>query len=157
MENGLSRLIEQNATLDAMNLTVRRLIDDVTRRKGPQPCSSGWMKRHCEAEILRGYPVEVAAVDDSDTASEVDLSTPTRGSIRHMSATSMSFDHAEPLSTHVAIATFQMSRGESVSVVVDLIWTEKDGQGYVSGGTVLAAGTPRESEPVEPQLAEVGA
>ena len=157
VEHGLSRLIEQSATLDAMSLAVRRLIEDVTRRKGPQPCSSGWTKRHCEAEILLRYPIEITSVDDSSTTVEAGSYEPTRGSIRQMSATSISFDHAEPLPTRVAIATFRLSRGEKFSVVVDLIWTEKDGDGYVSGGTVLAAGAPREPEPLERDLAEVGA
>ena len=144
MESGISRLLDESATLDAMNLALRKLVDDVARRKGPQHCASGWTRRHCEAEILRKYPLEIAAVGNANLDATALPEPRTKGYVRQLASNSISFEHEEALNSRIVLATFRLSRGEQFVIVVDVLWTERDGDGYLSGGTVLAAGAPDE-------------
>jgi hypothetical protein len=149
LEDGLSRLSDESATLDAMNLALRRLIDDVARRKGPQRCASLWSKRQTDAEILRHYPIEISPVDESSAKLAVRSADIILGTIRQLSTSAIAFDHTDALGARVVIVRFRTSKGVDLSVVVDIIWTEKDGDGFVSGGTVLAAGAPGDTAPTE--------
>ena len=146
VECGLDRLHEQGATLDSVNAALRRLNSYVSRHPSTVSDKAGHPKRASQAQSLASLPLEIAPVvdngeDDCELASAID------GSIEKISSAGVSFLHAEPFVARVALLTFRLGEKQRLSFVVDVLWTEVTGAGFMTGGTVLAVGVP--DDPVE--------
>jgi hypothetical protein len=148
VESGLSRLNDESAALDSINAAVRRLTEHVIRQQRVGSTVTDLSKRHREARLLGKYPFELTPAEvDTDNSSREPL-TGVVGYTRQISSTAISFDHVEPLNARIVLATFKLNGGERLSFVVDVIWTEKTPDGFVSGGTMLAVGVPAQEEPL---------
>ena len=152
MESGLSRMGEESATLDSINAAVRRLTDHVVSQRRLASSNTSLPKRHREAQLLGEYPLELTPVGNVNEDSSLEAAPTVPGRTRQISSTAISFEHVEPLNAQIVLATFNLKKGERLSFVVDVIWTEKTAGGLVSGGTLLAAGVPRQDCP-QPEAA----
>src|SRR6185369_15334540 len=97
LESGLSRLNDENAALDSINMALRRLTDHVLSRRRRAVSTPGVSKRHWEAGLLSECPLELTAVNNSSDTSKATLGASVTGVIRQISSTSVSFDHVQPL------------------------------------------------------------
>ena len=127
--NGNCLKRSQEAILTAMG----HLLLDAEERGGP-------IERRSEIRSPVRVPVELrllpSGVDDV-------LDIPNRPGITahtsNLSPSGLGLLHSEPLESHHVLATFQLLRGETVSVVVRLTWRCSLGEcGYASGGEVVA-------------------
>ena len=146
LECGLAKLNEHSATLEAINAAIRRLTEHVEGIRRVRRSSRG----ASPARVIAWFPLEVMPIEERGASLDTNWSESIRGFIRQISSSAVSFEHAEPFGTHLVLLTFTLHRGEQLSFVVDVMWTEKSGDVFVSGGTVLAVGIPahRDSEEV---------
>jgi hypothetical protein len=146
LECGLARLNEHSATIDAINAAVRRLTDHVEGLRRVRNRS----KNPSATRIIAWYPLEVMPIEEHGPTLDTTWSDSIRGFVRQMSSRAVSFEHSEAFATHLVLLTFSLGHGEQLSFVVDVMWTEKSGDAFISGGTILAVGVPnnRESEEV---------
>lgn len=138
-ESGLARLNEHTAALDSINAAVRKLVEHAAKaRFGNLPKGN---RAEREAELLAGYPLEITPVDDDESLA-AGAKHSVGGTLRQISSAIVAFEHAEPLATRLVLLTFKFATEEDLSFVVDLMWTKRLGQEYVTSGTILASGIP---------------
>ena len=68
------------------------------------------------------------------------------GSLRTLSARGLSFAHAQPFVSQIAVLTFELGQGQRLCVVVDVLGSEATVGGFLSRGTVLDVGVPGAQE-----------
>jgi hypothetical protein len=141
LECGLARLNEHGATLESINGAVQRIIAYAVRHKHGESRKAPRVARRLQEQLLNHFPIEITPVEDRGE-SDCELIDPITGFLRDISSRAVSFEHAEPFGTHLVLLTFELDRKQRLSFVVDVLWTEKSGDGFSSGGTVLAVGAP---------------
>ena len=145
LECGLARLNEHGATLESINAAVIRVSEFALRTTHGESLNAPRVKRRWQSQLLKHFPIEITPVEDrGDT--DCELIEPIPGTMLEVSSRSVSFDHTEPFGTHLVLLTFKLGTTQQLSFVVDVLWTERLGFAYTSGGTVLAVGVPAEED-----------
>jgi hypothetical protein len=142
LEGGLARLNRNNATLDSINAAVSRLAEHASKRLPQSPDGPPSMQCSRQAELLQNYPLEITPIEGHDALSYSPSMPSMAGSLSRISSRAISFEHAEPLTTHMVLLTFTLGECQQLSFVVEVKWTEKMRHHLTSGGTVLAVGVP---------------
>ena len=145
VESGLNRLNEHSATLDSINAAVRRLTEYAVRqRQGPSAIPG--RSKQFQDSLLKDYPLEVVPIEEADFQLQCERAESISGTLRHISSNNVSFEHIEPFTPRVVLLNFNLSDQAQLSFVVDVIWTQKLGEGFASGGTLVAVGVPAQDE-----------
>ena len=144
MDRELARQNQDCVATEEIVTAVDRLIAHSILRQGGETPFSQLSPRQRRAQRLDGYPLTISAIDDEADDVEGPNAPPIKGTLRQISSRAMTFEHSVPLSTQVALVTFQLDNGSSLSFVVEIKWTSTIEGGYVSGGSLLIAGVPRE-------------
>lgn len=142
LECGLARLNQHSATVDSINEAVRRLCDQASADSQAEVQQKPKAKRRSQSQVLGEYPLEIMPVEEQGGMYDIELSQPTTGSVRQISSRAVSFEHTEKFTTRMVLLTFRLGGQKKLSFVVDVMWTQKNDKGFVSGGTVLAVGVP---------------
>ena len=141
VEHGLARLSEQGATLETINAAIGQLTAAAVRQFGQPTFHTGILKRRAQAKLLGRLPLEVVAVLEHDEAHHA-LAEPIAAKLEEISTHAASFFHLQPFMATVALLTFDLGGGNKIAFVVDVMWSEKSGSGFISGGSLLAVGVP---------------
>ncbi len=162
LESGLDRLNDHSATLDSINVAVRRLTEHVAKRRRARTSTvTHAAERSWETELLAYYPVEILPLEEEDSTHPSRTAKPIVGRLRQISSAVVSFEHLESFNTRLVLLTFKLNDDERLSFVVDVMWTQKFGEEFASSGTVWAVGvpaaegdSPAQGEPVADALAD---
>lgn len=148
-EFGLAKLNEQGAALDSVNAAIRRLYAFAGAEAHGSTARAGRSRRDQVSRRLSRIPMKIAPVaDDGEVRAELVHSID--GSLRELTARGLVFSHSEPFATRIAVLTFTLGKGERLSLVVDILFTEASAEGFTTRGAALDAGVaPREEEPRE--------
>lgn len=141
VEHGLARLREQGATLETINDAIGQLTLAAMRQFGQPTFHTAILKRRAQARLLGRLPLEVTAVLEQDEAHH-SLAKPIAAKLEDISTQTVSFFHLQPFLATVALLTFDLGVDSRIAFVVDVMWSEKSGSGFTSGGTLLAVGVP---------------
>lgn len=147
VECGLARLNEHSAAVDSINTAVRRLAEHAARRRSAKIAFASRGKRRWQSDLLGDYPLEIVPVEDNDEPFDSKSVPPIAGCLRQISSQGVSFEHDESFTAKIVLLTFQLSDTQRLSFVVDVMWSQKTVDGFMSGGTVLAVGVPVTSKP----------
>ncbi len=146
-EGGLARVNQHTAAVDSINEALGRLTAHALRQRRGKPLKSTMGTRSQAGQLLAGYPIEIMAIDEQSPTQAFENGRNMIGSVRQFSSRAVTFEHASPLDSPMALLTFKLGTGdEQLSFVVDIMWTERADQGFASGGTVLAAGVPNRQQ-----------
>jgi len=153
IECGLDRLNEHSAAVDSINTAVRRLAEHAAKRRSSAAASPPHVKRDWQTQLLGDIPLEIVPVEDQSEPFDSKSVAPIAGALRQISSQGVTFEHEEAIAARIVLLTFKLP-DEHISFVVDVMWSQKTGDGHTSGGTVLAVGVP-DSPPAteaEPEL-----
>jgi hypothetical protein len=142
LEGGLARLNRHNATLDSISAAVSRLAEYASKQLPPSPDIPTGTQSSRQAQLLQNYPLEITPIERHDALPDAQSMPSMPGSLAQISSRAISFQHAEPFTTHMVVLTFTLGECEQLSFVVDVKWTEKMHRHLTSGGTVVAVGVP---------------
>lgn len=140
-ECGLARLNEHSAAVDSINTAVRRLAEHAAKRRSSDVASVSRVKRRWQTQLLSDTPLEIVPVEDQDEPFDSKSVAPITGALRQISSQGVTFEHEEAFAARIVLLTFTLT-DEQLSFVVDVMWSQKNVDGYTSGGTVLAVGIP---------------
>jgi hypothetical protein len=154
VEHGLTRLCEHDATIESINAGISRLTAAAVQQFGQPTFHTGILKRRAQARLLSRLPLEIVAVLERDEVNH-HLARPIAAKLEDISARTLSFFHLQPFLATVALLNFDLGGDSRISFVVDVMWSEKSGSGFASGGTVLAVGVPADNDVVAEQLEPV--
>jgi len=141
VESGLNRLNEHSATLDSINAAIRRLTEHVTQENQGASTKPGRGKRS-QALLLKDYPLAVVPIEEAGFKLQCERAQPISGTLRQISSNNVSFEHIQPFTPRVVLLNFNLGAESQLSFVVDVVWTQKSGEGFASGGTLMAVGVP---------------
>jgi hypothetical protein len=147
LEQRAAKFNEQSAMIETINAGVGKLRKHV-HEAHKRSTMSVREPRCSQAAMLAHFPLQVIPVQENGAELDRNSAGAIHGSLRHISAQAVAFDHVEPFATQLVLLDFLLGPGERLSFVVDVIWSQhnKNGGSFTSGGTVLAVGVPADPD-----------
>jgi hypothetical protein len=137
----LARLNQRSAATGVIEAAIRRLTKHfVSERQGRAKSPA----RDISLPELSGCPLEVIPVKDDRDAIDIGSAHSIAGSLRTLSSRVVNFEHDETFADHVVILAFTLGKRDQLCFVVNVIWTGKVNDRFVSSGAVMAVGVPAE-------------
>jgi len=148
-EKSLAKITAHKTAIEEVHSALVRIISD--NRQEDE--TSGENRGQSRMPFHR--PVRVTSVEEFENNALDSHDKGFNAAIRDLSANGVGLMHDCPIDNRRVVLTFDLSGGESISLLVDLQWDMQESDGkYVSGGKLIEVMTPADSE--TPVALEVG-